>query len=169
MNIDNILDQLASLKDDRNSFLSGDKDHDQIWIDDIKALEAAMTILKALRDEGIMDAGGVKGLPRSGTRRMRGDEFVVVTGYYDNDTKSSNFIQAIGTYNDELQAYGKALLYLSELASNLADGEPNKITPLFELNCQTGYGMELRNKKTTDYVYVLFNRIEDSEEWGDDA
>lgn len=38
MTIDEIMKQLRELLDDRRSFLTGDKDHDEIYLKDIKAL-----------------------------------------------------------------------------------------------------------------------------------
>lgn len=92
-------------------------------------------------------------MPEYIERGKNGDKFVVVSGYYDNDTLRSKFIQAIGTYNDKLQAFGKALLHISELA----DGQDKKITLPFVLENETGYGIEVRHEKYTDYCYILFN------------
>lgn len=55
MGMDEILQQLSSLKDNSESF-SKEKDADPIWQADVTALEAAISILSALQDEGINDA-----------------------------------------------------------------------------------------------------------------
>ena len=52
MTINEIKKQLRELLDDRRSFLTGDKDHDEIYIKDIKALEIVLNGLdyhKSLR------------------------------------------------------------------------------------------------------------------------
>lgn len=62
MSADRILAQLSSLKDNSQSFASEpDADH-QIWRDDVTALEAAISIISALQDEGIEDAEALKDL-----------------------------------------------------------------------------------------------------------
>ena len=55
MGMVDILQQLSSLKDNSESF-SKEKDANPIWQDDVTALEAAISILSALQDEGINDA-----------------------------------------------------------------------------------------------------------------
>lgn len=60
MSIDNILDQLSGLKD--NSAYEARTSDEPIWKQDVEALEAAISIISALQDEGISDAEGVKDL-----------------------------------------------------------------------------------------------------------
>lgn len=60
MSIDNILDQLSDLKD--NSAYEARTSDEPIWKQDVEALEAAISIISALQDEGISDAEGVKDL-----------------------------------------------------------------------------------------------------------
>lgn len=62
MTIDAILAQLASLKDNAKTFLSGSEDFDAIWTQDIAACEAATDILSTLQDEGIKDPEEVRDL-----------------------------------------------------------------------------------------------------------
>ena len=89
------------------------------------------------------------------------DKFVVVSGNYMNDTGRQDFIQAIGTYNDMRQAYGVAILQLNEFV----DQEKNEmITPLFDLDTNTGMGMEVKHERYTDFCYILFCG---PDEWGD--
>lgn len=61
MAIDAILAQLASLKDNSESFRAGE-DSDPIWQADVEACEAATDILSALQDEGIKDPEQVRDL-----------------------------------------------------------------------------------------------------------
>jgi rubrerythrin len=65
MAVDDILQQLASMKDNAESFVE-DKDTEpyqaNIWQQDIAACEAATAVLSALQDEGVEDADGVKDL-----------------------------------------------------------------------------------------------------------
>ena len=55
MSMDRILNQLSSLKDNSASF-AGQSDADEIWNDDIRALESAISIISALQDNGVTDA-----------------------------------------------------------------------------------------------------------------
>lgn len=68
MNIDDILAQLYSLKDNSADFAKED-DADPIWQADIDALEAAISIIRTLQDNGISDAEGVKNLVLDYTRQ----------------------------------------------------------------------------------------------------
>ena len=62
ISIDAILSQLASLKDNAESFISGSGDFDEVWHQDIIVCEAATAILSALQDEGIKDPEQVRDL-----------------------------------------------------------------------------------------------------------
>lgn len=59
--IDAVVYQLASIKENARSFLTGDGD-DGVWAADIRACDAAVDILTALRDEGVHDAEAVRDL-----------------------------------------------------------------------------------------------------------
>lgn len=61
MTMDKVLEQLSSLKDNSASFAKAE-DADPIWQTDIEALEAAISILSALQDEGVCDAEALKDL-----------------------------------------------------------------------------------------------------------
>lgn len=58
MNIEAILMQLTSIKQNSQSFIT--KDSDPIWKKDVEALEWATAILSTLQDEGINDYEGLK-------------------------------------------------------------------------------------------------------------
>lgn len=63
MSMDAILEQLASIKDNSQSFICGsDAEADEIWAADVAACEAATAILTALQDEGINDPEQVRDL-----------------------------------------------------------------------------------------------------------
>ena len=49
--IDDCISQLKSLVDDRNSFLNGDPDHDDVFIEDAKALKLAIAIIEDWRKD----------------------------------------------------------------------------------------------------------------------
>ena len=53
MNIEEILAQLSSLKENSQSFIT--KDSEPIWQKDVEALEQTISILSILADEGITD------------------------------------------------------------------------------------------------------------------
>ena len=80
-------------------------------------------------------------------------QYIVVAGYYDNKTNAGEFIQALGCFDNAEQAYGTALLWIDEQADS-KKGE--MITPLYELEGSTGFGMDVKHETYTDYVYVLF-------------
>ena len=62
MNIDAILAQLASMKDNALSFMVKKEDADPIWAADVAACEAATAILSALQDEGVRTPEEVRDL-----------------------------------------------------------------------------------------------------------
>lgn len=65
MCIDTILAQLASMKDNAQSFIvpePADPEAQEIWKADVEACEAATAILSALQDEGIKDPEEVRDL-----------------------------------------------------------------------------------------------------------
>ena len=88
-------------------------------------------------------------------------KYVVIHGFYDNETLRQEFIQAVGTYDDVRQAYGVAILQLSDFVDPESE---EMITPPFELEGECGYGMELKHKTYTDYCYVLF--CDEDDFWG---
>ena len=88
---------------------------------------------------------------------MKSKRFAVVTGYYNNDTHIQGMIQCIGVYSDSKAAYGDALLHLNEVTESEL-----MISPLFELEGESGYGMEAKGERITDFAYVLF--VEDEDE-----
>ncbi len=68
------------------------------------------------------------------------------------------FIQCIGIFTDHLQAVGMAYKYASELV-----GEEGSVTPLFELDGETGLGLTARYSGTEADVYILENGEEKEE------
>lgn len=80
-------------------------------------------------------------------------QYIVVGGYYDNKSGLKEFIQALGVYDNIEQAYGKAILYLNE---SVDDKRKEYISPIYPLESDVGFGMDLEHEKITDYVYVLF-------------
>ena len=79
-------------------------------------------------------------------------QYIVVSGYYDNETLRNEFIQAIGAYTNHEQAYGAALLHLNSLCDT---DETATISPLYQLEGDTGFGMSVNRGDFTDYAYVL--------------
>lgn len=61
MSMDEILAQLSSLRENSESFAK-DKDADDIWRADCIALEATISMLSILQDEGVNDREGLKDL-----------------------------------------------------------------------------------------------------------
>lgn len=88
------------------------------------------------------------------------DKYVVVSGNYDNKTGRLDFIQALGTYYDCRQAYGVALLQLCDFQQS----KEEKVTPLFPLEGDTGYGISIRHEAYTDFCYILFCDSDDGYE-----
>ena len=91
-------------------------------------------------------------------------KYVVVAGYYSD---TDRFEQCIGVFDTAREAYGEALLYLQEEVDNEERDIRSKLTisPLFELEGQTGYGMVLQGVPydCTDYANVLFWDDSDTE------
>lgn len=61
MSLDEIIAQLSSLKEN-SADMANTADADPIWKADVNACEAAISILDALRDEGVIDAEAVHDL-----------------------------------------------------------------------------------------------------------
>lgn len=67
---------------------------------------------------------------------------VVVAESIDAATDRTDMIQCLGVFNNFAEAYGEGLMFLSELAD-----KDDTITPLFELEGETGYGFSLQDKE----------------------
>ena len=90
-------------------------------------------------------------------------KYIVVYGYLDKKTKRNEFISALGAYDTSEEAYGAAFIYLNDLIANECRHK-DTISPLFPLEGETGYGMEIRNgdeNSAIDYAYILFNGEEE--------
>lgn len=89
MSIDSILGQLASMKDNAQSFLhTPPEPDDDIWLADIAAIEAATAILSALQDEGVADAEKVKDLIFD--YQLANKQLQVMTAKYEKATAPVN-------------------------------------------------------------------------------
>ena len=92
-------------------------------------------------------------------------KYIVVYGYLGKKTKRNEFISVLGAYDTSEEAYGAAFIYLNDLIANECR-DKDTISPLFPLEGETGYGMEIRNgdeNSAIDYAYILFNGEEESE------
>lgn len=67
---------------------------------------------------------------------------VVMGGRWDTGRQNDVLTIYHGAYENIAEAYGEALLYLNEEASDY-DGKKKNITPLYELEANQGFGMEL--------------------------
>lgn len=83
---------------------------------------------------------------------------VVVAGYMSAG-RTPEMIFLIGAYENIEEAYGAAYLYLADMADGHKDDYNGKITSLFKLEGDAGFGMylESRDGKPEDYAYILFN------------
>ena len=91
---------------------------------------------------------------------MRNDNMkaVVVGGSVHESTEET--IQLIGAYEEPIEAYGEAYLYLAERAEGYGDdSEDYSITLPQELEGDTGYALYLKDRtgQIVDYAYILFN------------
>lgn len=91
-------------------------------------------------------------------------KYVVVAGYFDKDT---HFEQCIGVFDTSREAYGEALLYLNEGIDDTDEEERKQLTisPLYEIESQTGYSMQVTGggRTYTDYATILFFDENDDE------
>ena len=63
MPLERIIDNMGGIRDNAESFLHTPLEpDDEIWLEDIRTVDAAVMILSALREEGIVDAEQVKDL-----------------------------------------------------------------------------------------------------------
>lgn len=82
---------------------------------------------------------------------------VAVGGLIDEKGRE-RMIMLLGAFENATEAYGKAYLYLDELAGDSREHELI-ITPLYKLEGDTGYAMYAQDKNgdAKYYAYVLFN------------
>ena len=95
-------------------------------------------------------------------------KYVVVGGWID-EAGIERMIMCLGAFENMNEAYGKAYLYLDDLASNYPEGKM-MITTLCDLEGETGFAMyaRCRGDKPQYYAYILFNNHdEDNEKEGD--
>lgn len=91
---------------------------------------------------------------------------VAIAETFDPKTGESDFIQCLGAFDSLTSAYGEAALHLTEMAVGTYEygnkDEECTISPLRELEGETGYGMYLRNKagETLDAVFILHAKYE---------
>ncbi len=71
---------------------------------------------------------------------------------------SDSFVQCLGVFDCAATAYGEAVIYLSGIAD-----KDHFLSPLIELECDTGYALELRRlgRPTIETVYILFAENEE--------
>jgi len=85
-------------------------------------------------------------------------KFAVV--HFDND-----FVSCIGICSDYFQAVGIAYDYATELATQTDDGK-GTVTPLFDLEGQTGVGLTVRygqGQELKANIYILDHEKEKEE------
>lgn len=82
-------------------------------------------------------------------------QYVVIAGYYNNETNIDGMIQAVGVYDNAEQAYGAAFLHLCKSAEDLKDETVTISTP-YRLEGESGFGMDMKHGIWTEYAYVLF-------------
>lgn len=83
-------------------------------------------------------------------------KFVMVGESLAPETQIPSMIECLGVFDTSAAAYGRAVMYLSELTDGV-EGE-STITPLVELEGQTGFGLYLKNteKQAIHNALVLF-------------
>lgn len=84
---------------------------------------------------------------------------VVVAESIDTTTGRTDMIQCLGAFNNFAEAYGEGLMFLSGMAD-----KDNTITPLFELEGETGYGFSLQNKKGQAFEMICVLQCENPDE-----
>lgn len=159
ISIDSIISQISSLKDNSQSFITKDGD-DEIWREDVRACENAISILSTLQDAGINELDQIRDFikHRTPVKRKRMQCALIVT-WVDKDSGEDQTLECIGVYKDYEKAYGAALLYLDEMAENDCDNQTGElmITTTIRLEGETGYGIYLRDKDGKDLyrTYIL--------------
>lgn len=91
-------------------------------------------------------------------------KFVVIGETLDIETRLSDMIECLGVFNDATTAYGKAVMYLSEIANGIKG--KSTITPRVELEGQTGFALYLKNEDGQmiyDALVLFYDEKEDSE------
>ncbi len=76
---------------------------------------------------------------------------VVMGGSWNRKYKNDVLTIYLGAYENIMEAYGEALIYLNEMAADYSE-QKSTITPLYDLEADQGFGMEL-NIDGEDLVY----------------
>lgn len=105
---------------------------------------------------------------------MRKIRAVAIAESLDPKTKEIDMIQCIGAFETLARAYGEAMIYLTELAAGSYEYEDKDeectISPLRDLEGETGFGLYLKNKagETLHAVLILHANEPELEDGGDD-
>lgn len=85
MTKEQVIEQLKSLKADRESFIQNDKEHDKVFLDDIEAIETVLSILE--EQDKIIDlmADDIRGTQVECNRYFKDKEDV--KQYFENKAK----------------------------------------------------------------------------------
>ena len=104
---------------------------------------------------------------------MREIRAVAIAESLDPKTGRTDMMQCIGAFETLARAYGEAMIYLTELAEGTYEYE-NKdeectISPLRDLEGETGFGLYLKNKagETLDAVFILHAKEPELEDGGE--
>lgn len=104
---------------------------------------------------------------------MDGIRAVAIAESMNPKTGISDMIQCIGAFGTLTEAYGEAMLYLTEMAVGTyeyeSEDEECTISPLRDLEGETGFGMYLRNKagETLHAVFILHATYPETGDGGD--
>lgn len=92
---------------------------------------------------------------------MRKIRAVAIAESMNPKTGVTDMMQCLGAFETLASAYGEAMIYLTELAAGTYEYENEDeectISPLRDLEGETGFGMYLRNKagETLHAVFIL--------------
>ena len=106
---------------------------------------------------------------------MREIKAVAIAESMNPKTGVTDMMQCLGTFGTLTEAYGEAMIYLTELAAGTYeydnDDEECTISPLRDLEGETGFGMYLRNKagETLHAVFILHAGTEPETKDGGDG
>lgn len=96
---------------------------------------------------------------------------VAIAESLDAETGRTDMIQCIGTFETFTMAYGEAMIYLAEMAAGYESGckgEKCTLSPLRDLEGETGFGIFMKNKagQGIHSVFILHAREPESEDGG---
>jgi len=151
LDLERVIAQLDSIRDSSRSFIGSDDEG--IWEADVKACDAAIAVLTALRDAGVNSLEQVRELATGRKTGQTASSIKLAVVCVDTD-----MVQCIGVFDNYTIAYGQALAHLGEAAQ--CEDDARRIVPpvdVCDFDASLGERIEMLDSqgKVDETVYIL--------------